>query len=75
MEKRLKVKLGTKINLLVLTVILIFSAVLGIFIVADLSKNLEKMATEKARSDLNLSYRYLNETLQGDWEIKGDKLY
>ncbi|MFN2746564.1 MULTISPECIES: methyl-accepting chemotaxis protein [unclassified Bacillus (in: firmicutes)] len=71
----MKLKLGTKINLLVLAIILMFSAALGIFIVKELSKNLEQMATEKAKSDLNLSYRYVNESLEGDWEIKDDKLY
>ncbi|WP_077735745.1 methyl-accepting chemotaxis protein [Bacillus sonorensis] len=71
----MKLKLGTKINLLVLAIILMFSAALGIFIVKELSKNLEQTATEKAKSDLNLSYRYVNESLEGDWEIKDDKLY
>lgn len=33
------------------------------------------MATEKAKSDLKLSYRYLNESLEGDWEVKEDRLY
>ncbi|OKS84126.1 chemotaxis protein [Bacillus licheniformis] len=68
-------KLGTKINLLVLAVILIFSSALGIFIIKELSKELEQMATEKAKSDLKLSYRYLNESLEGDWEVKEDRLY
>nr|WP_279600148.1 methyl-accepting chemotaxis protein [Bacillus sp. B19-2] len=68
-------KLGTKINLLVLAVILIFSSALGIFIIKQLSKELEQMATEKAKSDLKLSYRYLNESLEGDWEVKEDRLY
>lgn len=74
-KKRFKLKLGTKINLLVLAVILIFSSALGIFIINQLSKDLEQMATEKAKSDLKLSYRYLNESLEGDWEVKEDRLY
>ncbi|MEC1450298.1 methyl-accepting chemotaxis protein [Bacillus haynesii] len=74
-KKRFKLKLGTKINLLVLAVILIFSSALGIFIINQLSKELEQMATEKAKSDLKLSYRYLNESLEGDWEVKEDRLY
>ena len=74
-KKRFKLKLGTKINLLVLAVILIFSSALGIFIIKQLSKELEQMATEKAKSDLKLSYRYLNESLEGDWEVKEDRLY
>ncbi|MEC1471974.1 methyl-accepting chemotaxis protein [Bacillus haynesii] len=45
------------------------------FIIKQLSKELEQMATEKAKSDLKLSYRYLNESLEGDWEVKEDRLY
>ncbi|MFP3472624.1 methyl-accepting chemotaxis protein, partial [Micrococcus sp. SIMBA_144] len=57
---KLKLKLGTKINLIVLSVILLFSAVIGIVVNNEITKGVKEFAIEKAKGDLSLAYRYLD---------------
>ncbi|WP_077210822.1 methyl-accepting chemotaxis protein, partial [Bacillus dakarensis] len=71
----LDLKLGTKINLLVITIILILSAIVGAIVHYQITKGIEEFAIEKAKGDLNLSYRYLDSKYPGEWERKGDELY
>ncbi|MEH7388479.1 methyl-accepting chemotaxis protein [Bacillus sp. JJ1521] len=68
-------KLGTKINILVIAIILTLSAIVGAVVNYQITKGIEEFAIEKARGDLNLSFRYLNSEYPGEWELKGDKLY
>lgn len=70
-----KLKLGTKINILVIAIILTLSAIVGIVVNYQITKGIEEFAIEKAKGDLNLSYRYLDSGYPGEWEVKGDKLY
>ncbi|MFD1171190.1 methyl-accepting chemotaxis protein [Oceanobacillus picturae] len=72
---KLKLKLGTKINLIVLSVILLFSAVIGIVVNNEITKGVKEFAIEKAKGDLSLAYRYLDNKYTGEWEIKNNQLY
>lgn len=72
---KLKLKLGTKINIIVLTIVIVLSAVSGFVVNQEITKGIKEFATEKAKGDLGLAYRYINNKYPGDWEVKGDKLY
>jgi methyl-accepting chemotaxis protein len=71
----LKMKLGTKINIMVLAIILSLSMIIGFVVNQQITKGIEEFAVEKAKGDLGLAYRYINNKYPGDWAIKGDKLY
>lgn len=70
-----KLKLGTKINLLVLSVILLLAAIIGFIAHKEITNGIEEFAIEKAKGDLKFAYRYIDSKYPGDWGIKGDKLY
>ncbi|MFD1737456.1 methyl-accepting chemotaxis protein [Bacillus salitolerans] len=71
---KLTLKLGTKINLIVLGIILILSTVIGIVVNQDITKGVKEFAVEKAKGDLALAYRYVNNKYPGEWEIKNNQL-
>ncbi len=72
---KLKLKLGTKINIIVFAIILVLSGVIGFVVNQEITRGIKQFATEKAKGDIGLAYRYLNNKFPGDWEIKEDKLY
>lgn len=61
MKKKGKLRLGAKILLIFLSVLIIFSAVVGYVVNREMTENIKHMATEKAKGDLKLGYAYLNE--------------
>ncbi|MDR4886276.1 methyl-accepting chemotaxis protein [Fredinandcohnia sp. QZ13] len=75
MKVFINLKLGTKINILVITIILTLSSIIGVVVNHQITKGIEEFALEKAKGDLNLSFRYLNSEYPGEWELKEDKLY
>lgn len=75
MKKKGKLRLGAKILLIFLSVLIIFSAVVGYVVNREMTENIKQMATEKAKGDLKLGYAYLNEKVEGSWQIKEDKLF
>lgn len=74
-KAKLKLNLGTKINLIVLGVVLLFSLVVGTVIIQQVSNRIEEFAVEKARGDLEFAYRYIEHKYPGEWAIKNEKLY
>lgn len=70
-----KFKLGTKINLIVLAIILLFSIVIGGVVVREVTDGIKTFAIEKAKGDLALSESYINSKYPGDWKIHNGKLY
>ncbi|WP_017729341.1 methyl-accepting chemotaxis protein [Halalkalibacterium ligniniphilum] len=74
-EHRLKLKLGTKINFIVLGIILLLSVVVGTVVVQQVTAGIEEFAVEKARGDLELSYRYMDTKYPGEWSITDGQLY
>ncbi|MBP1153348.1 MULTISPECIES: methyl-accepting chemotaxis protein [unclassified Paenibacillus] len=73
--KKWKLKLGTKINFIVLAVILFLSAVTGAVVVHQITAGIEEVAVEKAKGDVELAYRYIANKYPGDWAIQNGKLY
>ena len=70
-----KLKLGTKINLLVLSVIILLAAIITVIANVQITKGMKKAAIEKVKSDLALAYQYIDEKYEGDWVLKDDGLY
>ncbi|MBD8070085.1 methyl-accepting chemotaxis protein [Bacillus sp. PS06] len=71
----MKLKLGTKINLIVLSIIIVLSTVIGFVVIQEVTKGINEFAVQKAKGDLGLAYRYVNNKYPGDWEVKENKLY
>ncbi len=72
---KLKLKLGTKINIIVFTIIITLSVIIGIVVNQEITSGIKQFATEKAKGDIGLAYRYINNKYPGEWEIREDKLY
>ncbi|QPC47626.1 methyl-accepting chemotaxis protein [Mangrovibacillus cuniculi] len=71
----MKLKLGTKINIMVTSIILVLSTVIGFVVHHEITQGVKEFAVEKAKGDLALAYRYIDTHYPGNWEIKDDKLY
>lgn len=72
---RLKMKLGTKINLIVLSTVLLLSVIIGAVVTREVTDGIKSFAVEKAKGDLALSERYIDNQYPGEWEIRNDELY
>ncbi|WP_117149144.1 methyl-accepting chemotaxis protein [Paraliobacillus zengyii] len=72
---KLQFKLATKINLIVLGIILILSTVIGIVVTREITDGVKGFAVEKAKGDLSLAYRYIDNKYPGEWEIQNNRLY
>jgi len=70
-----RLKIGTKINLIVVAIILLFSVTIGALVVQEVTKGIKSFAIEKAKGDLGLAYSYIDSRFPGDWEIKDGNLY
>ncbi|WP_037286289.1 methyl-accepting chemotaxis protein [Saccharibacillus sacchari] len=77
MRKKLhvKLKLGTKINLMFLVFMILFSGIVGLLVQQQVSKGIKEFAVEKAKGDLALAYRYIDSANPGDWTVTDGKLY
>ncbi|KAA0550391.1 methyl-accepting chemotaxis protein [Bacillus sp. BGMRC 2118] len=73
--KKFKLKIGSKINMIVLSIILILASVTGIVSYIEISKGVKEFAVEKAKGDLSLANRLINTKYPGFWEVKNDRLY
>ncbi|MDZ5783873.1 methyl-accepting chemotaxis protein [Marinococcus luteus] len=69
-----KLKLGTKLNILMAAVLIGFSIVVGFITFDQIKKGVEETAVEKAVSDLNLGYEYINSEYPGEWRIEDGNL-
>lgn len=70
-----RLKLGTKINLLVLTVVLLFAGIISYVVMNNMTHGMKSIALEKAKSDLRLAEEYINAVHPGSWEIRDGALY
>lgn len=70
-----RLKLGTKINLLVLTVVLLFAGIISYVVMNNMTHGMKGIALEKAKSDLQLAEEYINVVHPGSWEIRDGVLY
>lgn len=72
---KFKLKLGQKINFIVLGIILSLAVVIGLVVIQQVTAGIKEIATEKAKGDLNLGKSYLDAKFPGDWYAKDGKLY
>lgn len=70
-----RLKLGTKINLLVLTVVLLFAGIISYVVMNNMTHGMKSIALEKAKSDLRLAEEYINAVHPGSWETRDGALY
>ncbi|MED4071085.1 methyl-accepting chemotaxis protein [Priestia endophytica] len=71
----LKLKLGTKINLLVFCIGFILCSLIGTVFFHIITDDIKEIATQKAQADLKISYSYLSSRYKGEWTLKKDGLY
>ncbi len=70
-----KLKIGHKINLLIMTIIILTAVSVSLIVNTQVTNGLKESAVEKAKSDLAMSYRYMDEKYSGDWEIRDENLF
>ncbi|WP_068675141.1 methyl-accepting chemotaxis protein [Oceanobacillus sp. Castelsardo] len=68
-------KIGTKINLLIIAIILFLSIIITFVSYFQVNKAMKEVFTDRVQVVNKLGYNWLNETYEGDWEIKGGELY
>lgn len=71
----MKLTLATKINLIFISILLLLAVIIGFVSYNQMVLSIKNFATEKAKGDLNIGYRYLDEHYPGEWYIKDDQLY
>lgn len=75
MEFFRNLKLATKINLLVLGMIISLAVVMALVVEQQVEKGAKGAAVEKVKTDLQLAYNYINLKYPGDWSVKEGELY
>ncbi|WP_334072378.1 MULTISPECIES: methyl-accepting chemotaxis protein [Paenibacillus] len=70
-----RMSIGTKINLIVVGILLLFSTATAFVAVERMKKGIESFATAKSKSDLKLASRWLEARYPGAWEIRDGRLY
>lgn len=68
-------KIATKINLMVVAVILFLSIITASVTLFQVNKVLKDVFTDRVKEVSSLSYNWLDETYKGDWAIKDGDLY
>lgn len=68
-------KLGTKINLIVVAMLVIFAITVAQTVRIQVTNGIEKFAAEKANSDLQTTYEMIDNKYPGDWELIDNQLY
>lgn len=71
----MKLKLGAKINFMFVVIILVSAVILAFVMSKAIRSSIEEFAVDKAKSDLTLSYQYIEGAFPGDWIIKDGQLY
>ncbi|UQZ34079.1 methyl-accepting chemotaxis protein [Paenibacillus sp. PK3_47] len=67
--------IGTKISLIVIGVLLVFSAAVVYVVIHEMQGGIKAFAREKAKSDLELAGGLLDYKYPGDWAVRDNSLY
>lgn len=70
-----RIRLGTKLNLLVISIILGLSFVMGVVLHNQITSGIKGAAIEKAESDLELGYNYVDARYPGAWHVQDGMLF
>lgn len=68
-------KLATKINLLVLSILLVLSVLMSFVVMNQAGTSAEQAAIEKVRTDLKLGYEYIDAKYPGPWNDQNGELF
>lgn len=68
-------KIGTKINMIFLAILLIFAVVVGFIASVQIKGGIEEQIHAKVDAENKLGYRYLDQTYPGDWKVIDGELY
>lgn len=68
-------KLATKINILVLTILLILAVTMSVLVMKQIENAAEVSAIEKVKTDLALGYEYIDAKYPGPWSERDGELY
>jgi methyl-accepting chemotaxis protein len=68
-------KIGAKINLLVVAIILFLSIVIGVVSYTQINKAMQDVFIDRVKVVSGLGYNWLDETYRGDWSIKNGYIY
>ncbi|WCK57447.1 methyl-accepting chemotaxis protein (plasmid) [Aneurinibacillus sp. Ricciae_BoGa-3] len=75
MHKLRNMKIGMQINLIVVAIMLILSAVLGYVVLNEVSKGVKASGIEKAKGDVKLAQMIMDAKFPGDWNNQNNQLY
>lgn len=75
MKRLHALKISTKFNLIVISLLLLFSIIITTILNMVVSEGIKETATEKAKGDLKLGIIALDAKYPGDWNVQNDKLY
>lgn len=67
--------IAIKLNILIFSILFIFSSVIAFFSLQQISIGMKTAFLEKAKSDLALTYAYVDAEYPGDWSVQDDSLY
>ncbi len=70
-----KMKISTKFNFLLVSVILFLSIIIGLVVHNQITKVMEQVFTDRVKIVSELGYNWLNESYQGEWVVKDGILY
>lgn len=68
-------KIGTKINLMVIGIVLALSVVIVFTVQAQIKEGIKATALDKAESDLKLAYQFIDSKYPGPWNEQNGELY
>lgn len=71
----MKWTISKKMNLLILSCIILLTAILAIANYYITKTSMSESAETKLISDLHTTYNYIDAKIPGDWEIRGDQLF
>lgn len=67
--------IGAKYNFIFIVLMLFLSVLIGYLVSIEVKSAIKKIAIEKAKSDVLLSYQYLDQKYPGDWKIENNQMY
>ncbi|MCT8137232.1 methyl-accepting chemotaxis protein [Anaerobacillus sp. CMMVII] len=68
-------KLAAKINMLVLSILLVLSVVMSVVVMKQVESGAELAAIQKVKTDLPFGYEFINAKYPGEWSEKAGELY
>lgn len=74
-KKFSRLKISAKINIIVISLLLLFSLVMTLVLENIVESAVKDSATEKAKSDLALTYQWIEANYPGEWRLQGNSIY